>query len=573
VSAATHTETKVDAVTTEIIRNAFISAADEMNATLIRSAYNPVIYEAKDCSVALLDEEQRVLGASSGIPIFVGNLEICIKLTEEQFGRQVWAPGDVWIMNDSYLTGAHLADVTIFAPIYYRDELAGFSASRAHWLDVGAKDLSAPMDSTSIYQEGLRLGPTKVVEGGRLRDDIVDILARNSRLPVLLVGDLHAQIAVARTGEARLSAILDRYGVETVREAKLQIIAQSEALDRAAVEAIPDGTYEAEGCLDDDGVSDDPYWVRLKIEVKGDEMLVDLTESSDAARGPLNCGEAQTVSACRLAFKRLVNPHRSMTGGTFAPLTVRVRPGSLLGAQEPSPCQWYFTPLGLLIDLFTKALAPVMPERVAAASHGDSMVSYITGLRDRNGNLFVNVDCLVGGWGGWDGSDGESCLINSVNGALHDFPIEVVESRYPLRVRRYALRPGSAGAGKWRGGAGTIREFEAESDDMWVSLWYDRSKTPAWGLFGGHDGVPPVVEINPGTPEAKQMLKVNRLPLRAGDVVRCMSGGGGGFGDPRERDPQLVERDLVEGVITPEQARTVYGYTPTDSPQASGAIS
>ncbi|MDX6593178.1 MAG: N-methylhydantoinase [Gaiellales bacterium] len=553
-----------DPITTEIIRNAFISAADEMNATLIRSAYSWIIYEAKDCSVALLDEEKRVLGQSAGLPIFLGNLEICIQLTEDAFGADCWQPGDVWIMNDSYMTGTHLGDVTIFAPIHYDGELAGFSASRAHWYDIGAKDPGGPTDSTEIYQEGLRLGPTKVMEGRRLREDIVDILARNSRLPDLTVGDLHAQIAVARTGERRLATILDRYGVETVKAACEQIFAQSAALDRAAVVAIPNGVYAAEGCLDNDGVSDDPFWVRMTIEVAGDEMAVDLSESSDSARGAINCGEAQTVSACRVAFKRLINPDRPATGGTFAPLKVKVRPGSLLAAEEPAACQWYFTPLGLLIDLFAKALAPVMPEEVAAASHGDSMVLFITG--EQNGRQFIHNDDLVGGWGAWDGSDGESCLINSVNGALNDFPIEIVESRYPLRLRRYALRGGSSGAGKWRGGCGTIRELEILSEEAWLSLWYERSKTPAWGLFGGQSGKPPVVEVNPGTAHAKQMLKVNRLPLRRGDIVRCESGGGGGYGDPRERNHGLIEQDLREGVITPAEAQAAYGYRKEEGP-------
>jgi N-methylhydantoinase B len=190
------------------------------------------------------------------------------------------------------------------------------------------------------------------------------------------------------------------------------------------------------------------------------------------------------------------------------------------------------------------------------------MVNYITGLRDRNGNLFVNIDCLVGGWGAWDGSDGESSLINNVNGSIHDFPIEIVESRYPLKVREYAIRTDSAGAGKWRGGCGTIREFEIESDDVWISLWYERSKTPAWGLFGGESGKPPLVEINPGTPEVVARLKGNHLPLKTGDVIRCQTGGGGGYGDPAERDPALIAADIEEGYLTIEEARRAYQYAP-----------
>jgi N-methylhydantoinase B len=366
----------------------------------------------------------------------------------------------------------------------------------------------------------------------------------------MMVGDLHAQIAVARTGERRLGAIYDRYGLDTVRQARDLIFAQSEALDRAAVAAIPDGVYAADGCMDNDGVSDDPVWIRMKVTIEGDEMLVDLTESDDQTRGAINCGEAQTLSATRVAFRRLINPDRPITGGTFAPLRLNVRKGSQLAAQEPAACQFYFSPLGLLIDLLAKALAPVLPQQVAAASHGDSMCTYLSGLRDRGGQPFVHVECLVGGWGAWEGSDGESSLINSTNGAIDDIPIEIVESRYPVRVRNYAIREGSGGAGKWRGGCGTIRELEIEDDDVWVSLWYERSKTPAWGLFGGETGKPPTIEINPGTPDARRMLKVNQLPLRRGDVILHQTGGGGGFGRPEERDPALRERDRLEGLAT-----------------------
>ena len=548
----------VDPITTEIIRNAFISAADEMNATLIRSAYTPIIYEAKDCSVALLDADHRVLGQSAGLPIFLGNLEICVQLTEDRFGRDAWRPGDVWLMNDSFLTGTHLNDMTVFAPIFHDGEIEGFAASRAHWLDIGAKDPGAPMDSTEIYQEGLRLGPMTIVEGGRLRTDVADIIARNSRFPYPTIGDLHAQIAVTRTGERRLAAILNRYGADVVWSARDQIFAQSEALDRAAVAVIPDGSYTAEGCLDNDGISDEPVWIRLRVEVEGESMTVDLTESSGAAAGAINCGEAQTISACRVAFKLLINPDQPVNGGTFRPLRVVVQPGSLLAAEEPSACQWYFTPLGLLIDLFSKALAPVLRTQVAAASYGDSMITCISGRDDQTGMPFLHIEALVGGWGAWQGCDGESGLINSVNGAIKDFPIEVVESKYPLRITRYGFRPDSAGAGAWRGGFGAVREFEIDCDNAWLSLWYERSKTPAWGLFDGRAGEAGYVTLNPGSSDERRLLKVNRSPLRRGDIVLGQSGGGGGFGDPTLRDPALVERDVAEGLLTPGDATGDY---------------
>jgi N-methylhydantoinase B len=551
--------TVVDPITTEVIRNALNSAADEMNATLIRSAYTWIIYELKDCSVALLDADHRVLGQSAGLPIFLGNLEVCTRVTEEMYGREVWQQGDVWIMNDSYLAGTHLNDITVFGPIFHDAELVGFGASRAHWLDVGAKDAGAPMDSTEIYQEGLRLGPTKVVEGGAERRDVVDLLGRNSRFSYPAVGDLNAQIACARTGARRLSALIERFGADALAAARDEIFAQTERLERAAIGEIPDGVYEAEGSLDNDGLSDIPVMVRVKIEISGGDMSIDLRETDDAANGPVNCGEAQAISACRVAYKLLVAPDLPTNGGSFAPLSVQVRHGSIVAAEEPSPCAWYFSPLGLLIDLVVKALSPVLPQKVAAASYGDSMIVVATGIDQRTGLGFFHIEPTVGGWGAWDGTDGESGLINSVNAGMKDFPIEILETRIPLHVRRYGFRVGSGGAGKWRGGNGVVRELEIECDEAYVSLWWERSKTPAWGLFGGRDATPPDVVINPGRDDERHILKATRLVLKRGDVIRGLSGGGGGFGNPAERDPDLVRADLRDGQLSAAAAQSLYG--------------
>lgn len=548
----------LDPIMTEIIRSAFAAAADEMNATLIRSAYTPVIYEMKDCSVALLDADHRVLGQSAGLPIFLGNLEICTRLTEAEYGREGWRPGDVWVMNDSYMTGTHLNDMTAFGPIFVDGALVGFAACRAHWLDVGAKDPGGPMDSTEIYQEGIRLGPTKVVEGGEQRRDVTDLLGRNSRFGYPAVGDLGAQIACVRTGQRRLEAIVAKHGADTIAAAREEIFAQTERYERAAVAAIPDGVYRAEGCVDNDGNSAEPVWVRLALEIRGDEMTIDLTGSDDARMGPVNCGEAQAISACRVAYKLLINPDNPPDGGAFRPLTVDVRRGSLLGAEEPYPCQWYFTPLGLLIDLVVRALADVLPEQAAGASYGDSMIVGIAGVDHRNGRPWFDLEPTVGGWGAWHGSDGEDGLINNVNGSLKDLPIEVLETKYPMRMTEYAFRPDSGGPGRWRGGNGVVREYTIECEQAQLFLWFERSVTPAWGLFGGRDATPPVVVLNPGREDEREMLKASGIALTRGDVIRTMSGGGGGVGDPRERDPEHVRRDVRNRHVTPGAARDVY---------------
>ena len=553
-----------DPVTTEIIRNAFVSCAQDMNATLIRSSYTPIIYEGKDCSVAILDEHGDVLGQSLGLPLFLGNLEICVKLAAEMFGWEAFQPGDIFYMNDSYMTGTHLNDATIFGPIYWQDRLVGFSATRAHWLDVGAKDAGGPMDSREIYQEGMRWAPTRIYDRGEPREDIIDLLRRNGRFGYSLVGDMNAQVAACRTGEARFQAILDRFGYDTYLEARTEIYRQSEQLEREAVATLPDGTYRSEGFLDNDGLGHGPVPVKVRIDVEGDHMTIDLEGSSPQTEGPVNCGFAQTVSACRVAFKLLINPERPVDGGTFHTLDVKAAERSIFDAHEPAACQWYFTPLGLLIDLVVTALAPVLPDKVAAAHFGDSMVLFLAGKDPRSGDApFLHVMPHAGGWGGFEGGDGQDGLINNVNGGFKDYPVEVFEVKYPALIRQYEFRPDTGGPGRFRGGCGILRRFEVEPPS-YLYLWLERSVTPAWGLFGGRDAVGPDVVINPGGSDERRMLKVNAHPLEAGSIVDLQTGGGGGFGPPSERDPERVRIDVLDGYVSREAARQDYAVVLDD---------
>lgn len=549
----------IDPITTEIIRNAFIAIAQDMNATLIRSAYTPIIYEGKDCSVALLDEDGNVLGQSAGLPLFLGNLEICVKLTAEMYGWEVFQPGDVFYMNDAYMTGTHLNDSTIFAPIFSRGTRVGFAATRAHWLDVGAKDPGGSMDSHEIYQEGVRWAPTRIYEGGKPRKDIIDLLRRNSRFGYGLVGDMNAQVAACRTGEVRFQSVLDRFGHETVAAARDEIFRQSEQLEREAVLAIADGSYNAEGYLDNDGLGSPPVKVRVRVDIVGDQMTVDLDGSAAQTYGPVNCGFAQTISAVRVAFKLLVNPKRPVDGGTFRTLTVQAPEGSIFRATEPAACQWYFSSLGLLIDLIPRALASVLPQKVASAHYGDSMVIYVAGVDPRKGNApYLAVEPTTGGWGAYHDGDGQDALINNVNGGFKDLPVEVYENKYPVVLRRYGLRTDTGGAGRTRGGTGIYREYHLDAPAT-IYLWFERSVTPAWGLFGGKQAVPPDVIINPGRADERHMLKVNALALKVGDVIRTQTGGGGGYGSPWERDPQRVRADVVDGYISRAGAERDYG--------------
>jgi N-methylhydantoinase B len=311
--------------------------------------------------------------------------------------------------------------------------------------------------------------------------------------------------------------------------------------------------------VDSDGNGHGPIPVHLRIDVDGEHMTIDLEGSAPMQGGPVNCGFAQTISACRVAFKLLINPQRPVDGGTFKTLDVKAPEGSIFAAQEPAPCQWYFTPLGLLIDLVVTALAPLLPGEVAAAHFGDSMVLFLSGNDPRrSGQPFLYVMPHAGGWGGFEGGDGEDGLINNVNGGFKDYPVEVFEVKHPALIRGYGFRTDTGGPGRFRGGCGLYRTIEVEPE-AFLYLWFDRSVTPGWGLFGGGDAVGPDVAVNPGRDDERHMLKVNAHPLAAGSVVHMETGGGGGFGNARERDPQRVRADVVDGFVSLEAAARDYG--------------
>lgn len=552
---------RVNPIVVEIIRNAINSAAREMNSCLIRSAFGPGIFEMKDCSVGIFNREARLLGQSSGLPIFLGNLEICIQIVTERIGLEGYKPGDVFIMNDPYLQGTHAADITVFAPIFYQGRLEGFSAVRAAMHDMGGKNPIGNADSTEVYQEGMRIPPVRLCVAGRMNEDVVDLLCINSRYHTIMRGDLNACIAACYTGETRMGELFEKYGTKGVEEAAKEIFIQSEKMDREAVREIPDGEYLAEGCLDNDGITDGERVVKVKVTIKGDEMIIDLSGSAKMGIGPINCGEAQTIAACRVGYKEMINPDSQVSGGTFQNLKVIVEKGTFLAAEEPAPCGWYFTGLGLLIDLIVKALSPVLPEKAAAAHYGDSNVILFSGFDNKRQSQFGICEATAGGWGAFSGGDGQNGLINVVNGDLKNWGIEFIESKYPLRILSYQIRPDSEGAGKYRGGMGLERTYMVENEDGCnLMLWVERSKTTAWGLFGGQDGLGPDVVVNPGSEKEKHYLKTNMLPLKKGDIVKIRTGGGGGYGIPKDRDRKALEADIENGYISKKRAQEIYKY-------------
>jgi N-methylhydantoinase B len=547
---------EADPITTEVVRNFVTSCAEDMNASLWRSAHSAVIYEGRDSAVALMDEKGNMLGQSTGVPLFIGAIDVCVHHVLATYGDDI-AEGDIFIMNDSYLQGTHLHDITAIGPIFFKGELVGFGAARAHWNDIGAIDPGSTMQSTSIYQEGLRLGPTRIVAKRKPIREWYDHLRLNTRMPDATIGDLGAQIAAIRTGERRLSQLLERIGIDTYRASCADIFEQARRLDRAAIAAIPDGTWSREGYLDNDGVGTEPVKVALTLTVKGEELIVDLTGSSGPVQGSVNCGASQTVSLLRLAYKTMINPDRAITGGSFETMKVLIPESCMFNAQEPAACEWYFTGLGLLADLFISCLSEAVPARSTAAHYGDSMVAGFFSVDKKRGQWFA-LEPTAGGWGGRADGDGESGLINLVNGGFRNIPAEIYETKFPVRLVEFSLRADSAGPGKHRGGTGVIRRYKL-LEDCWGALWFERSKTPAWGLNGGGDGAGPQNQITFPDGTIEKPLKMRARALPAGTEVDTRTGGGGGNGDPFARAFDAVALDVRRGLVSSEAAWKQYG--------------
>ena len=552
---------KADPITTEVVRNFVISCAEDMNASLWRSAFSAIIYEGRDSAVALMDEKGNMLGQSTGVPLFIGAIDACVHLVLERYGDDM-AEGDIFIINDSYLQGTHLHDVTAIGPIFYDGELVGFGAARAHWNDIGAIDPGSTMGSTSIYHEGIRLGPTRIVKAFEPIREWYDLLKLNTRMPDMSIGDLNAQIASIRTGQKRLGQLLDRIGVATYRDACNNIFEQARRLDREAIGALADGTYSREGYLDDDGVGDEPVKIAMSLTIEGEKMIIDLAGTSGPVLGSINCGAVQTKSLLRLAYKTMINPERAITGGSFETMTVNIPDECLFNAREPAACEWYFTGLGLLADLMISCMSEAMPEKAKAAHYGDSMVAAFFSMDEKRGQ-WISVEPTAGGWGGGVGSDGQSALVNLVNGGFRNIPAEVYETKFPVRIEEFSIRRDSGGPGRWRGGCGVVRTYKL-LEDCFGALWFERSKTTAWGLKGGSDGEGPHNTITLPDGSSETPLKMRARGFEAGTVVATRTGGGGGYGNPKARPFDEVLADVRQGLVSRTAAMDQYGVCITE---------
>jgi N-methylhydantoinase B len=477
-------------------------------------------------------------------------------------GIDAFREGDVFIHNDPYTgNGNHLNDVAMYAPVFWEGQLTGFVSVKAHWSDVGGPvPSSMQVGSTDFRQEGLRFRSVRLFDRGALNDEVMRVIAANIRTESGTLKDVQAMIAVCRAGLASFQEILGKYGRDTVLDATRVYMEQSERRTRGELARIPAGVYRAVGHFDNDGITlDRPVRVEMSITVGDGSMHVDFTGSSPQVTGPFNCGDAITISACRLLIKCLTTPLDPGDEGCFRPLSVTIPPRSVLAAEEPAPTARYYVPINLLIDLGLRALAPALPDKIPAASYGDQMPTIAFGTHPETGKLFIQGDLNAGGTGARPSFDGESGMIIFGGSTARNNPVEVVESRIgSMRVLRYGLRQDSGGAGRLRGGLGIERVYELLSP-AFITFSLERKATPPWGLWGGRDGAVNGVEITAADGAVRRVRKATQHPIAVGEIVRVMTGGGGGFGPPSERDRKAIVRDVAEGYISPEAARRDYG--------------
>jgi N-methylhydantoinase B len=550
----------IDPVTHEIIQGKLLAIVDEMAAVMTRTSMSPVIYEVLDFACGICDSEGQLIAQTNGITLFTGTFTTQVRSVIERFENDL-EPGDVVVTNDPYQGGTHACDLAIIRPIFASERVIAFAVNVAHWLDVGgAIPGSLPPDATSVFQEGLRLPTIRIARRDTVIEDIIRIIRENVRLPELAIGDLNAQLATVRIADGRIGEIVQKYGSSTLLHSFFMALRDSEEQSRDMVRSLPDGTYEAEDVVDGDGVYDGPIAIKVTVRITGDEMEVDFADCPPACVGPINCAKGALHSAVKTIFKALVSPHEPSNEGWFRPLKIKLPDGTLFSAQRPSPTGWYYEGSVHASELVWKALAPIMPDSFSAGSYTSLCVTYISG-KTANGDLYVHIEPEHGGWGACRDRDGASALIALTDGDTYNYSIELIEAKFPLLVRRYSFNTeGGAGAGRYRGGYGLVREYEVLSEDAEVYCGFGRSKTPPWSMDGGQPGSLNRLELETTSGHKTCLGRSPTRRVKRGDVVRIVTGGGGGWGPPSERAIEKIEADIRAGLLTQEQARAIYKF-------------
>ncbi len=548
---------RADPIVTEIVRSGVLAVTGEMKTNLMRTAYNLIIYEALDFTCGLFSADGRTVSIGLGLPMFIRGMGETIKAELKHFGDDI-EPGDILVTNDAYLTGSHLNHVTLSVPIFHGGKLIAFSCCMAHWLDIGGVLAGV---TTDIYSEGLQIPMVKLHRAGKVNQDVVDFIRMNVRVPERAMGDLRAQITAVKTGEKRFLELVERYGADEVLASIDEIMDRSEDAARARTATIPDGVYEAESFMDDDGFDiGKRVPIKVKVTVAGDKMTIDLTEVSLQVRGFYNSGYSTAFACAQVAYKCLTSPtDYPINDGSFRSLEVIAPPGRVVTAVKPAAMRRWMTFPMTVVDTVFKAVAPAIPDRVAAGHHADLIIAQLIGVT-QNQLIIAGLSHAGGGWGAKKTEDGVSATIAMNDGDTHNSPIELLEVKYPLFAERYELVPDSGGAGRHRGGLGVHRAVQPLTE-LRLTSHIERSQCKPWGLFGGHEAMPNALFLRKDGKELGDLpsAKAFTLPLKPGDSVTIRGGGGGGYGDPTLRETEKVREDVYQGYVSLEAARALYG--------------
>ena len=558
----------IDPITLAVIRGSLEQIADEMDATLERMAFSPVISDGFDRASGIYDRAngEVIIQGPRGLPNFIYVMEFTVKSVIEKIGDP--APGDVYIVNDPYVGGTHLMDVKMVKPFFYGGRLTAFLANSGHWPDIGGRVPGGfSTKATEIYQEGLRLPPLRLLNRGLLHRELVDIILHNVRVPEERQGDLIAQVTSLEVGAERLTKLLDRYGEDTIFGAIDELKVRSEQLMRSHIETIPDGTYTFEEHIDSDGVDWRPLTIDLEMKVQGSDVHLDFSKSSPPCRGPLNSVLSTTMAGAYIAFKHTF-PDVPINAGCFAPFTFDIPATTFLNAQPPRPVSGCAAEVcQRMIDVVLGALGKAIPERAYAGPMG-TVTNLAAGGEDPESGYYVFYSFIGGGYGGNYLTDG---LINGnpTLAVARTQALEIFESRYPVLFKQYAIREGSGGAGKRRGGLGVVFEFEIRRGEARASLLGDRGRFAPFGVLGGKPAQMAkhtfFLKGEPYTPE--HLTKDEGVEMRAGDSLRLETPGGGGYGDPLERPTESVLEDVRRGYYDQEAAKRAYRLARQDSAQ------
>jgi N-methylhydantoinase B len=564
-------ELRVDPITLGLIRNYLSSVADEMANTVIRTAYSTIVRDCMDFSTALCDAEGQMVAQGVTIPFQLGSIPFALGATIRKYRGNIH-PGDIFIMNDPFEGGIHIPDIFLFHPIFYRDKLIGYSAVISHHVDVGGRvPGSAACDNTEIFQDGLRIPPLKLYDRGVASEAIFEILEKNVRVPVMLMGDLRANLAACKTGEKGMIELADRYGPEALDMYYAELLDYTETMVRSEIATWTDGEYCFTDYLDDDGVDTDPIPIVVKMIVHGDSVTVDLTGTSAQVRGGINCPLPFTISCCGYAVRSIMQADIPNTSGLFRPIKVIAPEGSIVNPVMPAASGMRGVVGFRLSDALFGALAQVAPHKVPAAGEGGNSLIIIGGY-NRKREPFVMFDLMAGTWGARPTKDGNDGLTNP-GSVISNIPAELMELEYPVRVEEYSLTKDSGGAGKFRGGLAVRRDWRYVGElPANLSVRSDRRDFPPYGLSGGGSGAPSSNVINRAT-AAEQALRTKVTgTLAPGDLMSHIQAGGGGWGNPFERDPAAVQRDVRNDKVSIEKAEELYGVIiDRESLQVDGA--